>query len=46
MAKSKTPEEIERRKKIRELLQISGVSSMEDIQKLFRETRGIHGKRT
>ena len=34
----RTPEENERRSKIRELLQLSGVSSMEDIQKLFKET--------
>lgn len=39
MAKRKrTPEEIERRNKIRELLQLSGVSSMDDIQNLFKET--------
>lgn len=39
MAKrNRTPEENERRSKIRELLQLSGVSSMEDIQKLFKET--------
>jgi len=39
MAKRKrTPEEIERRSKIRELLQLSGVSSMDDIQNLFKET--------
>ncbi|MGI6744053.1 MAG: IS256 family transposase [Eubacteriales bacterium] len=39
MAKRKrTPEEQERRDKIRELLQISGVSSMDDIQDLFKET--------
>ncbi len=39
MAKrNRTPEEIERRNKIRELLQLSGVSSMDDIQNLFKET--------
>ena len=39
MAKRKrTPEEIERRSKIRELLELSGVSSMDDIQSLFKET--------
>lgn len=39
MAKRKrTPEEIERRNKIRELLQLSSVSSMDDIQNLFKET--------
>ena len=34
----RTPEENERRAKIRELLQMSGISSMEDIQDLFKET--------
>lgn len=39
MAKrNRTPEENERRSKIRELLQLSGVSSMDDIQNLFKET--------
>lgn len=39
MAKrNRTPEENERRNKIRELLQFSGVSSMDDIQQLFKET--------
>ena len=36
--KKRTPEENERREKIRELLKISNVGSMEDIQKLFKET--------
>ena len=36
--RKRSPEEQARREKIRELLQISGVSSMEDIQKLFKET--------
>ena len=36
--KERNPEEQERRAKIRELLQLSGVSSMEDIQSLFKET--------
>jgi putative transposase len=36
--KDRSPEEIERRAKIRELLQTSGVSSMDDIQDLFKET--------
>ena len=36
--KERSPEEQERRAKIRELLQLSGVSSMEDIQNLFKET--------
>jgi len=36
--KERSPEEQARREKIRELLQSSDVSSMEDIQSLFRET--------
>ena len=36
--KERSPEERERRAKIRELLQLSGVSNMEDIQSLFKET--------
>ena len=36
--KKRSPEEQARREKIRELLQSSGVSSMEDIQNLFKET--------
>ena len=36
--RNRSPEEIERRAKIRELLQTSGVSSMDDIQDLFKET--------
>ena len=36
--KKRTPEEIERRAKIRELLQVSNISSMADIQNLFKET--------
>ena len=36
--KKRTPEEIERRAKIRELLQVSNISSMVDIQNLFKET--------
>ncbi len=36
--RKRTPEEIERRAKIRELLQMSEVGSMEDIQNLFKET--------
>jgi transposase-like protein len=39
MAKrNRSPEEAERRAKIRELLQISNISSMDDIQNLFKET--------
>lgn len=36
--KDRRPEEMERRAKIRELLQTSNISSMEDIQNLFKET--------
>ena len=36
--RNRSPEEQERRDKIRELLQLSNVSSMEDIQNLFKET--------
>lgn len=36
--RKRSPEEQARRKKIRELLQVSGISSMEDIQNLFKET--------
>ena len=36
--KNRRPEENERRAKIRELLQASNISSMEDIQNLFKKT--------
>ncbi len=36
--KNRTREENERRAKIRELLQMGGISSMDDIQNLFKET--------
>jgi len=36
--RNRTPEETARREKIRELLQMSSISSMEDIQSLFKET--------
>ena len=36
--RNRSPEEREHRAKIRELLQLSNVSSMEDIQNLFKET--------
>ena len=36
--RNRTPEENERRAKIRELLQAANISSMEDIQNLFKET--------
>ena len=36
--RNRTPEENARREKIRELLQMSNVGSMEDIQNLFKET--------
>src|SRR5574344_2980827 len=36
--KNRTPEENARREKIRELLQLANIGSMEDIQSLFKET--------
>ena len=36
--KNRTPEENARREKIRELLQMANIGSMEDIQGLFKET--------
>lgn len=36
--RQRSPEEAARREKIRELLELTGVSGMEDIQQLFRET--------
>lgn len=36
--KNRTPEENERRTKIRELLQLANIGSMDDIQELFKET--------
>ena len=36
--KKRSPEETERREKIRELLQLANVSSMEDIQNLLKDT--------
>ena len=36
--RNRTPEEIERREKIKELLQVANVGSMADIQNLFKET--------
>ena len=36
--KNRTPEENERRAKIRELLQLANIGSMDDIQNLFKET--------
>ena len=36
--RNRTPEENERRKRIRELLQIADIGSMQDIQELFKET--------
>ncbi len=41
--KNRSPEEQARRAKIRELLQESNISSMEDIQNLFKET--IHRRK-
>lgn len=36
--KKRTPEENARREKIRELLQLANIGSMDDIQSLFKET--------
>ena len=36
--KNRSPEEKARREKIRELLQLANVSSMDDIQELFKDT--------
>lgn len=36
--KKRTPEENARREKIRELLQMANIGSMDDIQSLFKET--------
>ena len=36
--KNRTPEEKARREKIRELLQMANIGSMDDIQNLFKET--------
>ena len=36
--KNRTPKEKARREKIRELLQMANIGSMEDIQSLFKET--------
>ena len=36
--RNRTPEENERRAKIRELLQLANIGSMDDIQSLFKET--------
>ena len=37
--KNRTPEENARREKIRELLQVANIGSMDDIQNLFKEDR-------
>lgn len=42
--KKRTPEEIERRAKIRELLQVSNVSSMADIQNVQGNHCRVHEK--
>jgi putative transposase len=42
---NRTPEENERRGKIRELLQTANISSMDDIQNLFKETIAVYGER-
>ena len=46
MAREKrTPEENARREKIRELLQMANIGSMDDIQNLFKENHcRIHGE--
>ena len=36
--KNRTPEEKARREKIRELLQMANIGSMDDVQNLFKET--------
>ena len=38
--KDRSPEEIARREKIRELLQLANVESMDDIHELFRKPSG------
>ena len=38
--KNRAPEEKARREKIRELLQMANIGSMDDIQNLFKETIG------
>lgn len=44
--RKRSPEEQARREKIRELLQTSGVRSMENIQNLFKEIIAeLHGER-
>ena len=42
--KNRTPEEKARREKIRELLQMTNIGSMDDIQNLFKETITIFYK--
>ena len=43
--KNRTPEENARREKIRELLQLANIGSMDDIQSLFKETIAeFHGE--
>ena len=37
--KNRAPEEKARREKIRELLQMANIGSMDDIQNLFKETK-------
>ena len=44
--KNRTPEEKARREKIRELLQMANIGSMDDIQNLFKEDHcRVHGER-
>lgn len=42
--KNRTPEENARREKIRELLQMANIGSMEDIQSLFKENIARFGQ--
>ena len=42
--KNRTPEENARREKIRELLQMANIGSMDDIQNLFKGKRQINGR--
>ena len=45
--RKRTPEENTRREKIRELLQLANIGSMDDIQELFKDTIArVHGKRS
>ena len=43
--KNRTPEENARREKIRELLQMANIDSMDDIQNLFNESHTVKGQK-